>query len=246
MSTFVRPNDDLFYEPGQDHGLPRDPFKSCVIPRPIGWISTLSAGGVPNLAPFSQFQNLTFNPPYVLIISGQKTSGDRKDTIENAERTGDFVWNMATYDLREAVNISAQEVHADVDEFELAGLTKEPSRLVKPFRVKESPIQFECEYYQTIRLPLGGAKRAVDMLIGRVVGIHIAKEAIRDDGLIDVLKIRPLARLGYYDYTSIESTFQMIIPESLEKPGLLAGLEGAMSRFQREMGETVDNPKLTT
>ena len=241
MTTFQRPTHDLFYEPGDDHGLPRDPFKSCVIPRPIGWISTLGPTGIPNLAPFSQFQNLTFNPPFVLIISGQKTNGDRKDTIENAEQTGEFVRNMATYALREAVNISSQEVAYEVDEFELAGLTKAPSRLVRPYRVAESPIQFECENYQTIRLPLGGPKRAVDMLIGRVVGIHIAADAVREDGLIDVVKLRPLARLGYYDYTSIESTFQMIIPQSSvdEKPGLLAGLEGAMLRFNRELGESV-------
>ncbi len=239
MTTFVRPDADLFYRPGEDHGLPRDPFKSCVIPRPIGWISTLSPTGVANLAPFSQFQNLTFNPPYVLIISGQKTDGTRKDTIENAEQTGEFVWNMATYDLREAVNISAQEVHADVDEFELAGVTKVASKIVKPARVAESPIQFECEYYQTIRLPLGGPKRAVDLLIGKVVGIHIRREAIREDGLIDVTRVRPLARLGYYDYTSVDSTFQMIIPDSdvTKKPGLLAGLEGAMLRFNRELAD---------
>jgi flavin reductase (DIM6/NTAB) family NADH-FMN oxidoreductase RutF len=236
MSGFIPPSEDLFYEPGNDHGLPRDPFKSCVVPRPIGWISTLSAGGVANLAPFSQFQNLTFDPPHILIISGPKSTGDRKDTIENAERTGEFVWNMATYALREAVNISAQEVDATVDEFELAGLTKVPSRLVRPYRVGESPIQFECEYTQTVRLALGGARRAVDLLIGRVVGVHIAKEAIRADGLLDILKIRPLARLGYYDYTSVESTFSMIIPNSdaKSKPGLLAGLEGSMARFHAE------------
>ena len=119
---------------------------------------------------------------------------------------------------------------------ELAGLTKVPSRLVKPYRVAESPIQFECEYTQTVRLALGGARRAVDMLIGRVVGVHISKEAIRHDGLIDVLKIRPLARLGYYDYTTVESTFSMIITnsDSTRKAGLLAGLEGSMSRFHAE------------
>jgi len=96
MPDFIPPTEDLFYEPGNDHGLPRDLFKSCVVPRPIGWISTLSASGVANLAPFSQFQNLTFDPPHILIISGPKLNGDRKDTIENAERTGEFVWNMAT------------------------------------------------------------------------------------------------------------------------------------------------------
>ena len=244
MPDFIPPTEDLFYEPGNDHGLPRDPFKSCVVPRPIGWISTLSATGVANLAPFSQFQNLTFDPPHILIISGPKLNGDRKDTVENAERTGEFVWNMATYDLREAVNISAQEVDADVDEFELAGLTKAPSRLVRPPRVAESPIQFECEYTQTVRLALGGHRRAVDLLIGRVVGVHIAKEAVRNDGLLDIVKIRPLARLGYYDYTSVESVFSMIIPntDAKNKPGLLAGLEGSMARFHAERAAAAAAP----
>src|SRR5574340_1262177 len=106
----------MFYEPGKTpHGLPHDPFKSCVVPRPIGWISTVSREGVHNLAPFSQFQNLTFDPPYVMFASNQNTSGRRKDTVNNTEQTGEFVWNMATYALREAVNKSAEEVPSEVD-----------------------------------------------------------------------------------------------------------------------------------
>jgi flavin reductase (DIM6/NTAB) family NADH-FMN oxidoreductase RutF len=122
----------MFYEPGQSqHGLPFDPFKSCVVPRPIGWISTLSEDGVSYLAPFSQFQNLSFDPPHVMLSASEATTGARKDTIVNIEQTGEFVWNMATYDLREAVNISAQELPSHVDEFELAGLRKMPARVVK-------------------------------------------------------------------------------------------------------------------
>ena len=120
----------MFYEPDKnDHGLPHNPFKSCCIPRPIGWISTLSPEGKPNLAPFSQFQNLTFDPPYVMISANQKTTGARKDSVANAEATGEFVWNMATYAQREAVNISAMEVEPGTDEFELAKLEKLPSKL---------------------------------------------------------------------------------------------------------------------
>lgn len=130
----------MYYEPGKTaHGLARDPFKSCVIPRPIGWISTISRDGLHNLAPFSQFQNLTFDPPYVMFASNQNTQGHRKDTVVNTEQTGEFVWNMATYELREAVNKSAEEVPPDVDEFVLAGVSKAPSRIVKPSRVAESP-----------------------------------------------------------------------------------------------------------
>ncbi len=215
----------MFYEPGKTpHGLPFDPFKSCVVPRPIGWISTTSSDGVDNLAPYSQFQNLTFDPPYVMFAANQTSDGARKDSANNAERTGEFVWNMATYALREAVNLSAQEVPADVDEFALAGVTKAPSRLVKPPRVAESPIQFECAYYATLRLP-GSRMGTVDIVIGRVLAVHIADEFIDANGRVDLVKIRPIARLGYYEYTSIESVFEMRIPGS--NAALLGGLEGS-------------------
>ncbi|MCX5807476.1 MAG: flavin reductase family protein [Proteobacteria bacterium] len=216
----------MYYDPDKNnHGLPHNPFKSCVVPRPIGWISTISPDGFHNLAPYSQFQNLTFDPPYVMFAANQNTRGTRKDSAINAEQTGDFVYNMATYELREAVNRSAAEVPPEIDEFEIAGLTKVPSVMVKPCRVAESPVQFECRYYQTIRLPGNGLMGSVDIIIGRVVLIHIKDNAITPDGRIDILKIRPLARLGYYDYTTVDSIFEMVIPG--ENESLLIGLEGA-------------------
>jgi flavin reductase (DIM6/NTAB) family NADH-FMN oxidoreductase RutF len=219
----------VYYQPGiTDHGLPRDPFKSCVVPRPIGWISTVSRDGVHNLAPFSQFQNLTFDPPYVMFASNQNTSGRRKDTVVNAEQTGEFVWNMATYELREAVNKSAEEVAPDVDEFETAGVTKAASNVVKPARVAESPVHFECKYHATIRLPGNGTMGSVDVVFGRVIGIHIKDQVIAPDGRIDILKVRPIARLGYHDYTSIESIFSMVIPGNDKRR--LEGMEGS-ARF---------------
>jgi len=215
----------MFYETKKkNHGLKHDPFKSCVIPRPIGWISSLAPDGVANLAPFSQFQNLTFDPPYVMFAANQKVAGTRKDSAYNAEQTGEFVWNMATYDLREAVNISGMEVPADTDEFDLAGVTKAPSHLIKPPRVAESPIHFECSYHSTLRLPGNKGLGSVDIVIGKVLAIHISDDVLTADGLIDVIKIRPIARLGYYDYTSIESVFRMEIPGNNEE--LLRGLEG--------------------
>jgi flavin reductase (DIM6/NTAB) family NADH-FMN oxidoreductase RutF len=215
----------MYYDPDRnDHGLPHNPFKSCVVPRPIGWISTISPDGVHNLAPYSQFQNLTFDPPYVMFAANQNTRGMRKDTVVNAEQTGEFVYNMATYDLREAVNLSGTEVPPEVDEFELAGLTKAPSIRVKPCRVAESPVQFECHYHQTIRLPGNGIMGTVDIVIGRVVLVHIKDEVIGPDGRLNILRIRPLGRLGYYDYTTVESTFEMVIPG--ENEDLLNGLEG--------------------
>ncbi len=219
----------MYYDPAQnDHGLLHDPFKSCVIPRPIGWISTLSVDGVHNLAPYSQFQNLTFDPPYVMFSANQNTVGRRKDTVVNVEQTGEFVYNMATYDLRDAVNRSAAEVPPEVDEFDLAGVTKAPSVRVKPCRVAESPVQFECRYHQTLRLPGNGIMGTVDVIIGLVVLVHIKDDAIGPDGRLKVLEIRPLARLGYYDYTTVESSFEMVIPGKNE--ALLRGLEGAVKK----------------
>lgn len=215
----------MFYQPDKnDHGLPFNPFKSCVIPRPIGWISTLSRAGAANLAPYSQFQNLTFDPPYVMFAGNQSTEGRRKDSVANTEATGEFVWNMATYAQREAVNISAMEVAPDIDEFELAGLGKLESRLVKPWRVEGAPVHFECRYHQTLRLPGNGVMGTVDIIIGRVVGVHIDDTFITPEGRIDVLKARPIARLGYYDYTSIDNVFEMVIPGANET--LRAGMEG--------------------
>jgi flavin reductase (DIM6/NTAB) family NADH-FMN oxidoreductase RutF len=215
----------VFYEPIKaHHSLPHDPFKSCVIPRPIGWISTLGRDGVANLAPYSQFQNLTYDPPYVMFSANQTIEGVRKDSVVNTENTGEFVWNMATWALREAVNVTAQQVPPTVDEFELAGLSKAPSRLVKPYRVAESPVQFECTYHSTLRLPGNPPMGTVDVVIGRVIGVHIQDDCLTQDGKLDVLKIRPIARLGYYDYTSIESIFEMRIPQTDET--LLAGLAG--------------------
>ncbi len=216
----------MFYDPEKnDHGLAHNPFKSCVVPRPIGWISTISVDGVHNLAPYSQFQNLTFDPPYVMFAANHNTMERRKDTVVNAEETGEFVYNMATYELREAVNRSAAEVPPDVDEFDLAGVTKAPSIKVRPCRVAESPVQFECKYYQTVRLPGRGPMSTVHIVIGKVVLIHIKNEVIRPDGRLDILKIKPLARLGYYDYSTVDSVFEMVIPGENEL--LLTGLEGA-------------------
>jgi len=222
----------MFYETRRnDHGLLHDPFKSCVAPRPIGWISTISADGISNLAPYSQFQNLTFDPPYVMFAANQNTLGRRKDSVTNAEQTGAFVYNMATYALREAVNISAQEVPPDVDEFDLAGLKKAPSRAVKPYRVGESPVQFECRYHQTLRLPGRGKMGTADVVIGEVLGIHIKDEYILPDGKIDIIRIQPLARLGYYDYTIVESLFEMVIPGTNED--LRSGMEGASQKVRK-------------
>ena len=220
----------MFYETEKnDHGLSRPPFKSCVVPRPIGWLSTVSPEGVDNLAPYSQFTNLTFDPPYVLVSINRTPSGKRKDTAENIETTREFVYNIVPYELREAMNITAAPFPPEVDEFEAAGLHKVPGRLVKPCRVAESPIQLECRYVQTLVLPGNSNSGTVDIIIGKVLGVHIRDDVILPDGKIDMAKIRPLARMGYSDYTSAEHVFEL--PPSLLAGGTretaALGLEGA-------------------
>ena len=215
----------MHYAPGREAcPLPFSPFKSCTVPRPIGWLSTISKDGVANLAPYSQWQNLTFDPPMVMFAANQLSSGERKHTVVNAEETGWFVWNMATYALREAVNISAMELPAGEDEFARAGVTKAACIDAPGPRVAESPAQFECKYLSTHRLRGNSNHGWVDVVYGEVMRIHVADEVITPEGKLDIPAIRPLARMGYYDYTSVTETFEMRIPGA---SGMAAdGLEG--------------------
>ncbi len=201
----------MFYEPDKnDHSLPHDPYKSIVVPRPIGWISTLNRAGQVNLAPFSQFNNLGYDPPYVMFAAANFPNDTRpKDSVTNVIETCEFVVNMATYDLREAVNITSSAVEPGIDEAVLAGLEMIPSRIVKPPRVAASPIHLECRYHCTLSLPGRNLEQSHYVVVGRVVGVHIKDDAITADGRIDVLKIRPLARMGYHDYTSVDHIFTM-------------------------------------
>jgi flavin reductase (DIM6/NTAB) family NADH-FMN oxidoreductase RutF len=205
----------MFYDPEKnDHGMPHNPFKSLIVPRPIGWISSVSAEGIHNLAPYSQFQMVNSECPYVMVGCGQHRTGRRKDTVVNIEQTGEFVYNMATYDLRLAMNATAAELPPEVDEFVAAGLTKAPSIRVRPCRVAESPIHLECQYHQTIRLPGYNPSQSVDMILGKVVLIHIKDDVIDANGKVDIVKIRPLARLGYQDYACVDRIFEIIRPKA--------------------------------
>ncbi|KAI9684986.1 MAG: hypothetical protein M1822_005378 [Bathelium mastoideum] len=216
----------MFYRPNiENHGLPFDPFKSCVIPRPIGWISTLSQYGIANLAPYSQFTNATFNPPYVLFSANQTSDGKRKDTVVNAESSGVFVWNMATYGLREAVNATSEEFPPGTDEFAAAGLEKQKATLSDVPMVKASPVHFECRYYTTIRLPGNPPMGSVDIIIGRVEAIHIADEMLDEEGKLDVARMMPIARCGYFQYTFVKDVFDMKPPAAIEQ-----GLEGRQEK----------------
>ncbi|MGB3141782.1 MAG: flavin reductase family protein, partial [Aestuariivirga sp.] len=183
----------MHYDPRKDaRPLSYDPFKSCTVPRPIGWISTISSDGKPNLAPFSQWQNITYDPPIVMFSADQHVDGRKKDTVINAQETGYFVWNMATYDLREAVNKSAQPVPSGVDEFELAGVTKTGCIEAPGPRVAESPCHFECRYLRTVHFPGTTKVSDADVVFGEVVRIHIKEEFVLPSGKLDILKIKPI------------------------------------------------------
>ena len=198
----------MFYETEDNkHGLRHDPFKALVAPRPIGWISTLSADGVVNLAPYSYFNAISDQPKFVMF-----SSGGRKDSVVNAEATGEFVCSLATYELREKMNLTSAVVGPEVDEMDMAELRSAPSTLVKPPRVAESPAALECIYHQTIALPGVNGKDGNYVVIGKVVGIHIADEYVAD-GMIDITKYRPIARLGYMDYSVVDNVFSMNRPD---------------------------------
>ncbi len=201
----------MFYKIGGPHGLPHDPFKSCVVPRPIVWISTIGADDAVNLAPYSFFNAVATEPPMVMFSSNGKQAHGTKDSVANAEATGEFVCNMATWDLREEMNLSCAALGPEVDEFAFAGLETAPSELVAPPRVKAAPIHMECIYHQTIELPSRDPSVRNAMVLGRVVGIHISDDVLTD-GLVDASKFRPIARLGYMDYARVDEVFAMRRP----------------------------------
>ena len=202
----------MFYKIGGPHGLPHDPFKSCVVPRPIGWISTIGADAAVNLAPYSFFNAVATEPPMVMFSSNGKQAHGTKDSVANAEATGEFVCNMATWDLRDPMSQTSRPVPPEVDEFELAGLETPPTELGKPPRGKASPIHLECVYHQTLELPcdIEGGRNAI--CLGRVVGVHIRDEFLTD-GKVDIARIKPLARLGYQDYTVAEKVLTLSRPK---------------------------------
>lgn len=206
-------SDDIhFYEPANGHGLPHDPFNAIVGPRPIGWISSHDAEGKLNLAPYSFFNAFNYIPPIIGFCSI-----GRKDSLNNIEQTGEFVWNLATRPLAEQMNQSCAPVAAHVNEFDLAGLTAEPSRIVSVPRVKETPVAFECKVTQIIQLQRADKTVVPSWLImGEVVAVHIAKRLLKD-GIYDTAAGEPILRGGGpADYFQLgpESLFKMYRPKS--------------------------------
>lgn len=197
----------MFYEPKAGHGLPHDPLKAIVAPRPIGWISTLDPQGRRNLAPYS-FCNMVQTRPALLAFG----SDGLKHTAANAVATGEFVFNLATRPLFDAMNASSATLPEGADEFAHAGLEAAPCRLVKPPRVAASPASLECRVVQAMPLKdLDGHEFGGWLVIGQVVGVHIADHALKD-GRFDMLGVRTIARCGYRDYAEVTTIFEALRP----------------------------------
>ena len=183
--------DRHFYEPSKGHGLPHDPFNAIVGPRPIGWVSTRGTDGSVNLAPYSFFNAFNYTPP---ILGFSSTAA--KDSLRNARETGEFVWNLTTRDLAEQMNASCATVPYGTNEFELAGLTPLPSRLVSAPRVAESPVNFECKVVEIIQLKSHtGVLAQAWLTLGEVVAVHIDK-ALLKDGIFDTFAAGIVLRAG--------------------------------------------------
>lgn len=199
-----------YYEPATGHGLPHDPFNAMVGPRPIGWISSCDADGRLNLAPYSFFNAFNYTPP----IIGFASIG-AKDSLRNIRQTGEFAWNLATRPLAERMNLSCAAVPPEVDEFELVGLTPVASRRIAVPRVAESPVSFECRLTQLLQLQgLDGVPVPTWLILGEVVGVHIARRLLKD-GIYDTAAAQPILRGGgpadYFGITP-DNLFKMFRP----------------------------------
>jgi len=207
----VTAKDLHYYEPAKGHGLKHDPFNAIIAPRPIGWISSRDSSGNINLAPYSFFNGFNYHPP---IIGFSSTSW--KDSVQNIQETGEFVWNLATRDLAQQMNATAAHVARDVSEFTIAGLTAVPGKLVNVPRVGESPVAFECKLTQIIQLQNKEGEKVKGWLtLGEVVAVYIDKAMIQD-GVYQTALARPIVRAGRRgDYFEIkpEDMFEMVRPD---------------------------------
>ncbi len=181
-----------YYEPRIGHGLPHDPLNAIIGPRPIGWIASVNAHGQPNLAPYSFFNCFNYHPP----IIGFSSVG-WKDSVANIVATGEFVWNLATRPLAEAMNRCSAPLPAGEDEFELAGLTAVKGEQVSAHRVAESPVNFECRLTQCIQLQAADARQLDTWLVlGEVIGVHIERSLLDAEGIYQTAAAQPILRAG--------------------------------------------------
>ncbi|MEO0625031.1 MAG: flavin reductase family protein [Pseudomonadota bacterium] len=205
----------MFYRPKDGHGLPHDPFKALVVPRPIGWVSTCDAEGRPNLAPYSFFNGCGDHPPLVMFAqTGRKSRPEaEKDSIANIRATGEFACNIVSAALAEAMNVSSGTYGAGEDEFALAGLTSTPCETIAVPRVAEAPAVLECRLVRIVEdLPSWHEHAFNIVVIGEVTGVQIKDEAL-NEGRVDVTAYKPVARLGYMEYATVEKAWEMKRPD---------------------------------
>jgi flavin reductase (DIM6/NTAB) family NADH-FMN oxidoreductase RutF len=197
----------MFYDTSKnDHGLPHNPFKAIVAPRPIGWITSMSAKGEINLAPYSFFNGVTDRPPIVMF-----SSEGLKDSVAFVEETKEFVCSLATFDLRDQMNGTAAPLPRGQSEMSATGLAAAPSQFVKPPRVAASPCALECRWLKTVTFDIEGIKMDRYVVFGHVVGVYIDDRFIKD-GRLDTAAMRPIARLGYNEYSVVDEVFKMQRP----------------------------------
>ena len=200
----------MFYRPADGHGLPRNPFNAIVTPRPIGWISTRGADGRDNLAPYSFFNAVAYEPPQVMFAStsAKRDRGDTKDSVGNIRDTGAFCVNIVSYALRDVMNRTSGPWDREVDEFEDAGIEKAPCETIDCPRVTAAPASLECRLTEIVTL----RGQSNYLVLGEVTGVHIQDELL-NEGFLDYTRYEPLTRLGYLDYSRITEVF------SLRRPG---------------------------
>ena len=198
----------MFYEPKKKKPFKIDPFKSLIFPRPIGWISSINLNGVANLAPYSYFNAVSDEPPQIMFCSnGSSVHYKYKDSLSNILSTKEFVVNFATSLTRNKMNNSSRDFKPEEDEFILSKLKKKKSKLVKAPSVKDSPVNLECKLVKTIKLK-SNSKKISTMIIGEVVGIFIKDKFIKNNR-VDSVAMRYIARMGYSEYTTVESKFNL-------------------------------------
>jgi flavin reductase (DIM6/NTAB) family NADH-FMN oxidoreductase RutF len=194
----------MFLDPAATPGFKRTLFNAIVAPRPIGWISTINGKGQVNLAPFSHFNLVSTSPPVVIFSCNAPADRHEKDTIANVRETGEFVTNLATWDLREPMNLSSMNAPYGTDEFELAGLEKAPSVMVKPPRVAASPASMECRLLRIVDIePTGPGETFSNVVFGRIVGVHLDERFVDADGHFDTARAEPLTRMDGNRYSTV-------------------------------------------
>ena len=198
----------MFYEPKKGVPFKIDPFKSLIFPRPIGWISSVNKNGVANLAPYSYFNAVTDEPPQIMFCSnGSSTHGKYKDSLSNILHTKEFVVNFVTTVTRNQMNISSRDFKPDEDEFLLSNLKKKKSKLVKAPSVRDSPVNLECKLVKIIKLQSNSEKTST-MVVGEVIGVYIKNKFIKNNR-VDSVSMKYIARMGYSEYTTVSSKFNL-------------------------------------